>query len=146
MKTWQGLEAYHNGAIYSRMNGNPFGLSLDKYVLCTIPRLFTPHCANELKAADDIHQEFKDAGIPLVFASTDSPEVAEQYFGQFPVAFPFIRIHSLINKDLNAIDDFGDVYRGTFFIKEDQIIESEKHEFDSERDIWKILQKAKEIL
>lgn len=146
MRNWNGLEGYVNGSIYSRLNGIPVGVHYDSYVLCTIPRLFTPHCTKELQAADDIQQEFKDCGIPIIFASTDSPEVAEQFFGKNPVSFPFIRISLNVDRDLGAIDRFGDAHRATYFIKENTIKDVDVYDFNSERDMWKVLNKAKGLL
>lgn len=145
MNNWTGLEGYNNGAIFSRLNENYLELP-STLVFCTIPRLFTPHCANELKAADDIYREFKDFGIILVFGSTDSPEVAEQYFGKNPVSFPFVRINRKLDYDLGATDRFGDSVRSTYFVKNNEVAEVLGHPFDGERDMWEVLQKAKEVL
>ena len=141
------LEGYKSGAIYSRLNDNYIEVDFNEtFILCTIPRLFTPHCADELKAADDILREFKDAGIPLAFASTDSPEVMEQYFGKYPVGFPFYRVNKRMDYDLGVTDRFGDSSRSTYFFKDGEAKEAINHGFNAERDFWDILQKAKEVL
>ncbi len=139
MDNWKDLEGYHNGAIYSRMNGNFYTELPRSFVFCTIPRLYTPHCSNELKAADDLYLEYKDAGIELIFGSTDSPEVAERYFGEYPVSFPFIRVNEEMDFELDSIDEFGDSGRVTYFIKDAQIVNYIEHDFNYERDLWKIL-------
>lgn len=141
------LEGYKEGAIYSRLNENYLEVDFDStFVLCLIPRLFTPHCANELKSADDILLEFRDAGITIAFASTDSPEVMEQYFGQYPVGFPFYRVNKRLDYDYGITDRFGDSARSTYFFKDGEAKEVLNHGFESERDFWRILQKAKEVL
>lgn len=130
-------EAFYNGAIYTRNLNHLLEVDfINPTIILLVPKLGTDICMRELKEANNLNREFKDKGIQLYSASTDSPEAAQVFLPTSSV--PHLHIGLSDYHFIDYLDCDGYAKRTTVFIKGNQ----QSHEtfsVDEQRSIYELL-------